>query len=172
MLADFDRAYGLRSVSLRYFNAAGADTDQHDLGQAPGASHIIARLLEAYKDNKAFTLNGRGYDTPDGTCIRDYVHVQDIATAHLLATRYLLAGGASTQLNLGAGTGTSNGDIIQAVHRLVGPVEIAEGPRRPGDPDRLIADATRASTVLGWQPQHSDIDTIISSACAWYNKQP
>ena len=171
MLTDLCRAYGLRAMSLRYFNACGADVDAGELGQAPGATHIIARLLESVRDHKQFTLYGNDYNTPDGTCIRDYVHVDDLARAHMLAIQYLLSFDLAEHyvLNLGSGRGYSNADIVAAVARLVGPVDMTEGPRRAGDPDRLVASGSLAAVTLGWSPNHSDLETIITSAWKWYN---
>ena len=171
MLQDYDRAYGLKSVCLRYFNACGADPENYELGQAPGAGHIIARLLEAQLNNAEFTLNGTDFDTPDGTCIRDYVHVWDLATAHVLAIEHLLKGGSSLQLNLGTNMGFSNQQVVDTVNRVVGPTKVNTGPRRAGDPDRLIADATLAKKTLGWQPQYSTLPVIVDTAWKWYRDQ-
>ena len=174
MLSDICRAYGLKALSLRYFNACGADVEAGALGQAPEATHIIARLLESVRDRKQFTLYGNDYNTPDGTCIRDYVHVDDLAHAHMLAIQYLDSFDQADHyvLNLGSGHGYSNADIVAAVARLVGPVDTVEGPRREGDPDRLVASNELAKAVLGWSPQHSDLETIITSAWKWYNNPP
>lgn len=172
MLNDVSRAHGIKSVSLRYFNACGADSEHADLGQEPGAAHLIARLLEAKLKDEPFTLNGRDYDTPDGTCIRDYVHVDDLAKAHWAAIAYLLAGGDTVQLNLGSGIGHSNLDIINEVIAQVGDIEIINGPRRAGDPDRLIANISLARKLLDWEPMYSSMSEIISSSWRWYNKLP
>jgi UDP-glucose 4-epimerase len=171
MLADACRAYGLRAMSLRYFNACGADVDNGALGQAPGATHIIAQLLESVRDRKQFTLYGNDYDTPDGSCIRDYVHVDDLAQAHMFAIQYLLSFDSPEHyvLNLGSGKGYSNVDIIAAVARFVGPVDLLEKERRPGDPAQLVASNELAKMHLGWSPEHSDLETIITSAWKWYN---
>lgn len=169
MLADYAMAYGAKVMSLRYFNACGADLDG-ELGQEPGATHIIARLLEAVRDNKEFVLYGTDYATEDGTCIRDYVHVDDLARAHVMAIQYLDSDvGRSGALNLGTGKGYSNQEIVNAVTRLIGPATVKIGPRRLGDPDRLVASAVQAASRLGWQAEHSDLDTIINSAWKWYN---
>ena len=171
MLTDMCRAYGMRAMSLRYFNACGADVDAGALGQAPGATHIIARLLESIRDRKQFVLYGNDYDTPDGSCIRDYVHVDDLAHAHMLAIEYLISFDQAEHLvlNLGSGRGYSNVDVIAAVARFIGPVDLLESARRPGDPARLVASNDLAKTYLGWSPFHSDLETIINSAWKWYN---
>ena len=172
LLADYNDAYKLPSVCFRYFNACGADPVNHSLGQAPGASHIIARLLESKIRGIPFTLNGNDYATPDRTCIRDYVHVWDLADAHIRATEWAL--GQNTRpaavFNLGTKHGISNQEIIDYVLSKYGPVEIKIGSRRPGDPDCLVADADLAHQVLKWNPIHSTIDQIIDSAWQWYNR--
>jgi UDP-glucose 4-epimerase len=165
MLADFDHAYGLKSVCLRYFNACGAD---NDIGQEVGASHIIARLLDAKLANNTFTLNGTDFNTTDGTCVRDYIHVNDLATAHITAIDYLLEVGESNQFNLGTNEGISNQQIINQVLKTVGHIDIQTGPRRIGDPDILIADATKAWEVLAWEAEYSSLETIVTSAWDWY----
>jgi UDP-glucose 4-epimerase len=163
MLVDYCRAYGLKSASLRYFNACGAD-ESGELGQAPCATHIIARLLESVRDNTPFTLYG------DGSHVRDYVHVTDLATAHVMAVQYLMSDMQEcVALNLGTQKGYSNQEIVDAVARLVGPVQIAKVDSRPGDPARLVAGKLQAMTTLGWRPDHSDLETIIMSAWKWYN---
>ena len=169
MLMDFDRAYGLKSISLRYFNACGADPHDFELGQEPGAGHIIARLLEARLNNKEFTLNGTDFNTPDGTCIRDYVHVWDLASAHVLAIEHLLANQQTLQLNLGTNMGFSNKEVVDTVNRVIGDVKVNYGPRRNGDPDKLIADAGQARQLLNWQPQYSTLPMIVDTAWKWYN---
>ncbi len=173
MLTDFNRAYGLKSASLRYFNACGADVEAGELGQEPGATHIIARVLESVRDHKEFTLYGNDYNTPDGTCIRDYVHVDDLASAHCLAVSYMLSDMQECiALNLGTGSGYSNQEIVDAVSDLIGAPKVNVGPRRTGDPDRLVAGNLLAKTTLGWSPEHSDLPTIINSAWKWYNNPP
>lgn len=165
ILQDYYSAYGLNSISFRYFNAAGASKD---LGQAHGATHIIARILESKIKDSVFTLNGNDYNTPDGTCIRDYISVNDIASAYLLATTKYSANGAEA-FNLGTNTGISNQQIIDYVVNNIGPVNIKAGPRREGDPDLLIADSSKAMKMLGWMPMHSSVEQIVSSAWDWYN---
>ena len=171
MLVDYYKAYGMKSASLRYFNACGADPSG-ELGQAPGATHIIARLLESVRDNKEFTLYGSDYATPDGTCIRDYVHVNDLANAHSHAVSYLLSDMQECfAVNLGTEQGYSNREIICAVRDFIGPIQIVEGDRRPGDPDRLVAGTLVARTQLAWRPEYSDLETIIKSAWKWYKHE-
>lgn len=169
MVADISRAYHINCMNLRYFNACGADVEAGELGQAPGATHIIARLLESVRDHKEFTLYGSNYPTDDGTCIRDYVHVDDLARAHCLAIQYLMSDvGASCSINLGSGRGYSNREIIAAVEQHVGTVRVIEQDPRPGDPARLVASNDLAKAYLGWSPEH-DLETIIKSAWKWYN---
>ena len=174
MLTDICRAYDMRAMSLRYFNACGADLESGALGQAPDATHIVAKLLESIRDHKQFTLYGTDYDTPDGSCIRDYVHVDDLARAHQLSIEYLLSSNQAEHyvLNLGSGRGYSNVDVTAAVARFIGPVDLLEGPKRSGDPAQLVASNELAKTYLDWEPEHSDIETIITSAWRWYNNPP
>lgn len=169
VLKDHSHAYGLKSISLRYFNACGADPYEHDLGQAPGATHIIPRLVDAYKNKTTFTINGSNFKTEDGTCVRDYIHVQDLATAHIKAIEYLLSGGKTQALNLGTNMGYSNDQVVDTFCRMIGEIEVEYGPRREGDPDVLVADATKAKEILNWQPQYSTMPVIIDSIREWYN---
>jgi UDP-glucose 4-epimerase len=169
-------AYGIDSVCFRYFNAAGAMPVTADLGQEPGATHIVARVLEASIANRAFTINGDDYETNDGTCIRDYVHVWDIAQAHIRATEFLHRA-VSTRtadchiFNLGTNKGISNKEIVDYVYNNYGLPFVNYGPRRAGDPSMLIADASDATTWLGWEPKHSSMEEIIDSAYTWYISQ-
>jgi len=169
MLADLDRARGLRSVSLRYFNAAGADPSGRLGERHEPETHLIPLVLQAASGARpALKVFGDDYDTPDGTCIRDYVHVTDLCDAHLLALRSLLDGGASAAYNLRNGNGFSVREVIAAAARVTGrevPYSIA--PRRAGDPARLVADATLARSHMGWRPRYQDLDTIIAHAWAW-----
>ncbi|WP_248919856.1 UDP-glucose 4-epimerase GalE [Pseudomonas entomophila] len=174
LLADFDRAYGLRSVCLRYFNAAGADPEGQ-LGECHDPeTHLIPLILQAATGRRpAITVYGRDYDTPDGTCIRDYVHVADLASAHALAVDYLIAGGASTAFNLGNGLGFSVQQVIDAARHVTGrPIDSSDAPRRPGDPPRLVADAGKARQVLGWAPQFGSLEQIVAHAWRWELKYP
>ncbi len=170
MLQDFEVAHGLRSISLRYFNAAGADPDG-EIGEAHDPeTHLIPLVLAAAAgDRPAITVFGSDYDTPDGTCIRDYIHVSDLADAHLLALNALINGAKTTSYNLGNGQGFSVREIVDAVYRVTGlKVPFTLGPRRSGDPANLVGDATRAMKELGWRPRLSDIDTMIFTAWQWY----
>ncbi|MEJ5211030.1 MAG: UDP-glucose 4-epimerase GalE [Burkholderiales bacterium] len=166
ILADYDRAYGLRSVCLRYFNAAGADPAGRLGERHEPETHLIPLVLRAAAGRLPhISVFGRDYDTPDGTCIRDYVHVADLAAAHWLALEYLLAGGGSTAFNLGNGAGFSVAEVIATAERVTGrAIPVQDAPRRPGDPPRLVADATRAREVLGWRPRHEALATLIAHA--------
>ncbi|RZA16614.1 MAG: UDP-glucose 4-epimerase GalE [Lysobacteraceae bacterium] len=168
VLEDYDHAYGLKSVCLRYFNAAGADP-----GGALGESHepethLIPLVLQAASGRRArIGVYGEDYATPDGTCVRDYVHVNDLCDAHLAALRQLLDGAGSARYNLGNGNGYSVMQVIEAARRLSGrPIEVAMEPRRAGDPPFLVADASAARAALGWQPRYPDLDTIVAHAWA------
>lgn len=166
MLNSYNHAYGLNYVAFRYFNACGAD-QQGRHGQAPGATHIIARVLESIRDNVEFQLYGTDYDTVDGTCVRDYVHVEDIVRAHLQALDENCPVGS---YNLGTGEGASNREIIEVAQHVTGrDLWVNEIARRAGDPGVLTAQAERWHHVSGWQPEH-DLTTIISSAWRWYQR--
>ena len=170
MLADFEPAHGLRSVMLRYFNAAGASPGG-EIGESHDPeTHLIPLALDAAAGRgPELIVFGDDYPTPDGTCIRDYIHVDDLASAHVLALEHLIGGGASRAYNLGTGTGISNRELIDAVARVTGkPVPYRYGPRRPGDPPILVSDVARARSELGWIPESSDIDTIVATAWAWH----
>lgn len=174
ILEDFDRAYGLRSVCLRYFNAAGADPEG-ELGEChEPETHLLPLILQAASGRRqAITVYGRDYDTPDGTCIRDYIHVADLAAAHSLAVDYLLAGGASTAFNLGNGQGFSVQQVIETARGVTGrEIAVSDAPRRAGDPPRLVADASRAKAVLGWRPAFAALEQIVSHAWHWEQKYP
>lgn len=175
ILADYAAAYGIKSVVFRYFNAAGAMPDTYDLGQEPHATHLVARVLEASLANRAVTINGSFFDTPDGTCVRDYVHVWDIARAHVIAANLEFAVPvdrvATCQIyNLGTNTGISNLEVVQEVAGKFGLPHVNMGEPRQGDPATLIADATKANTELGWNPEHSSLGSIVDSAYLWYCK--
>lgn len=171
VLRDCARGYGFRTVALRYFNACGADsTVRH--GQLKSATHVIARIMETIVNKGVFTLNGTDYATPDGTCVRDYLHVQDIAEAHYLAVKWgeAVDKGTSVELNLGTGKGVSITEIINSVERITGrTVLVHKGPQRTGDPASLVAYAGLAKRTMGWTPAHSTIDNIVRTAWAWYN---
>jgi UDP-glucose 4-epimerase len=174
MLPWYDTVHGLRSVTLRYFNATGAALDG-SMGQDHNpATHLITVAIEtALGKHPVFKLFGDDYPTPDGTCIRDYIHVVDLATAHIAALDHLANGGASDVFNIGSGYGTSNLEVLETVKRVSGvdfPVEIA--PQRPGDPAALVADASKLRNTTGWQSRLSDPDTIVGSAWAWHSTHP
>ena len=172
LLASFDSAYGLKSISLRYFNAAGA-TDRCGEDHEP-ESHLVPNVLKAALGEKTdVAVFGTNYPTPDGTAIRDYVHVADLAEAHILALEYLRRGGESDFLNLGTGHGYSVMEVIECARKVTGrpiPTRI-EGPRA-GDPPSLVADAQKAETVLGWKPTISDLASILRSQWEWRQKHP
>jgi len=161
--------FGLRYAALRYFNAAGADPDGEIGEDHNPETHLIPRVLRAaLGTGEPVEIYGTDYPTVDGTAIRDYIHVADLADAHVRALGYLTAGGDSGALNLGAGEGCSVRQVIAAVERIAGrPVPSRETARRPGDPPELVADPALARTRLGWQARHSDLDTIIRTALAW-----
>jgi UDP-glucose 4-epimerase len=165
ILESYRRAYGLDYVAFRYFNACGADSQVRH-GQEPGATHIIARVLESIRDNQDFVLNGIDYSTPDGTCVRDYVHVEDIARAHVMALDRAVPAGV---YNLGSNTGTSNREIIDTAQQVTGSaVVIQVGEKRAGDPPVLTASAAKFELVAGSWKQYSLTD-MIRHAWAWYN---
>ena len=169
LLADYDRAYDLRSVCLRYFNAAGADP-QGELGERHNPeTHLIPLVLQAASGRRShIAVFGRDYDTPDGTCIRDYIHIQDLCSAHWLALQHLIDGGGSQQFNLGNGDGFSVQEVIDCAARVTGrSIAVVDGARRPGDPAALVADAALARQRLGWDPQYADLETIIGHAWHW-----
>ncbi len=172
-LPHFERAYGVRSIALRYFNAAGADPDGM-LGEDHDPElHVIPRALDAAMGRGAFQVFGEDYDTPDGTCLRDYIHVTDLASAHLLALESLSRGGRSTVYNLGNGRPTSVRQVLEAVERVTGRrVPYARGERRPGDPGVLYASSDRIKRELGWQPQYEEVDTIVATAWRWREAHP
>jgi len=170
ILADCEVAFGLRSMSFRYFNAAGAHPEG-GLGEdhAP-ETHLIPLVLDAALGRRPHvSIFGTDYDTPDGTCVRDYIHVSDLAEAHVLGVEYLLRGGASTAVNLGNGRGFSVKEVIAAVERVTGrkiPVEMAA--RRAGDPAVLVGSSDKARQLLGWNPRFTDLETIIAHAWNWH----
>lgn len=169
MLPDYERAYGLKWVALRYFNAAGAHPDGSIGERHEPETHLVPLALRAANGRLGrLTVHGTDYPTPDGTCIRDYVHVCDLADAHLRALEYLEQGGESRAFNLGNGGGFSVRRVIDSVERVTGrKVPVEYGPRRPGDPAVLVADATAAREILGWRPRYADLDTIVEHAWAW-----
>jgi UDP-glucose 4-epimerase len=163
-LQDYDRAYGLRYVSLRYFNACGALPEASLGEQHDPETHIIPLMIRAIKKNQIFKIFGTDYETPDGTCIRDYIHVLDIANAHVLALTHIDEAG-SNYFNLGSGKGFSVKEMISQTEKLCGnQMKIQEVSRRPGDPAILLANPKKARKFLGWKPKYSDLKTIIQSA--------
>lgn len=172
-LPAYSRAYNLRTVSLRYFNAAGAALDG-SMGEAhEPATHLITNAVKTALGQQPFTLFGNDYPTPDGTCIRDFIHVLDIARAHVLALRHLAGGGEGRTFNVGTGSGFSVAQVIESVKEVSGvdfPVTI--GDRRPGDPAELVADANRLRAELGWKPEFSDLPTIVESSWKWQSTHP
>ncbi len=169
MLADCGRAYGLSYIALRYFNVAGADPKGRTGQSTPRATHLIKVACETVLgQRKQLEIYGRDYDTPDGTCVRDYIHVTDLAAAHLDALAYLRQGGESGIFNCGYGRGFSVLDVVAAVERVSGrTLKRVDAPRRPGDPPSLIAGADRIGAILGWKPRHADLDGIVRNALAW-----
>jgi UDP-glucose 4-epimerase len=168
VLEDCARAYGLSPVGLRYFNACGADTGARH-GQVKNATHIIARVMESLINDQTFTLNGQDFATPDGTCVRDYVHVVDLAQAHADAIAVALPGRFQA-FNLGTGQGYSNREIIDMAQQVTGQtLNINVGPKREGDPAVLVADSSRFQRITPWRPKHSGLENIIESSWRWYN---
>ncbi len=169
-----ERAYGLRSIALRYFNAAGADPSGLIGEDHRPETHLIPRLLEvALGRVEKATIFGTDYDTPDGTCVRDYVHVCDLANAHLQSLDALIGGAASDAFNLGSGLGFSVAQVLASVRRVTGhPIPAEVAPRRPGDPARLVASSAKAERVLGWRRGYEDLDAIVASAWEWRRRQP
>lgn len=169
VLADYDHAFGLKSVCLRYFNAAGADPEgllgeRHD-----PETHLIPLILQAASGRRAnIQVFGRDYDTPDGTCVRDYIHIVDLCSAHARALQHLVNGGESQRYNLGNGAGFSVQQVIDTVEHVTGhKVIVIDAPRRAGDPARLVADASRARHELGWKPEFAELESIVAHAWAW-----
>lgn len=173
ILADFDPAYGLKSVCFRYFNAAGADPEGRLGEDHDPETHLIPLVLQtALGSRESISVFGTDYPTPDGTCIRDYIHVTDLATAHVLGLKYLLEGGESSAFNLGNGSGFSVRQVIDAARQVTGrPIQVVERERRPGDPAALIGSSAKAHTLLGWQPQYSDLNQIIEHAWNWHQQR-
>ncbi len=169
MLRDAARVSSLDYVALRYFNVAGADFAGRIGQSTPNATHLVKVACEHVVGKRDHVpVFGNDYDTPDGTCVRDYVHVEDLATAHLDALDYLRQGGGSATLNCGYGRGFSVHEVLEAVRRVSGEtLNVVPAPRRPGDPPQLVAVAERIRDLLGWTPRHDDLDEIVSSALAW-----
>lgn len=173
ILRDFDQAHQLQSVCFRYFNAAGADP-QGRLGEDhnPETHLLPLALLTALGQRDSLSIFGTDYPTADGTCVRDYIHVSDLASAHVLGLEYLLEGGRSDIFNLGNGGGFSVREVIDTVEQITGrPVKAIESPRRPGDPPALVGSSDRARQVLGWQPQYSALSDMVAHAWNWHQKR-
>jgi UDP-glucose-4-epimerase GalE len=172
MLADYGAAYGLRSVSLRYFNAAGCDPDGETGELHDPETHVIPRVLMAATGEIGHVeIFGTDYPTPDGTCLRDYVHVADLAHGHVQALDYLERGGATTAVNLGTGRGFSVREVIAAAEQVVARrIPVREAPRRPGDPPVLVADPSRARALLGFAPRYTELAPIVATAWRWHSR--
>jgi len=169
MLRDVSRAHDFRYVALRYFNVAGADPQGRSGQSTPAATHLIKVTAQAAIGQRShLDIYGRDYDTPDGTCIRDYIHVSDLACAHSMALDYLKDGGDSAVFNCGYGHGSSVLEVIDTVERAAGcKIKVQDAPRRLGDPPALVAGASRIRETLGWQPRHDDLDLIVRHALDW-----
>ena len=168
------QAHGLRYVALRYFNACGADT-AGDIGEAHNPeSHLIPLILQVPNGKReAISVFGEDYDTKDGTCVRDYIHVTDLAQAHILAMEYLAAGGQSDVFNLGNGVGFTVKEVIEVARKVTGhPIPANMCDRRAGDPALLVASSEKARNVLGWDPQFADLEVIVASAWKWHSTHP
>ena len=168
------KAHGLRYVSLRYFNACGADKSCK-IGEAHNPeSHLIPLILQVPNGKReSISIYGTDYDTPDGTCIRDYIHVTDLAQAHILAVKYLKNGNESNIFNLGNGVGYSVKEVIDKARKVTGhPIPAIETPKRAGDPARLVASSEKARKILGWNPVHDSLEEIISDAWNWHKNHP
>ncbi|WP_295238908.1 UDP-glucose 4-epimerase GalE [Veillonella sp.] len=174
MLQDYSQIYGLRYVALRYFNAAGADSSGEIGEDHTPETHLIPLILEAALGKRPnITIFGTDYDTADGTCVRDYIHVNDLASAHILSMEYLRDGGASNYFNLGSGNGFSVKEIVDTTKTVTGvDFPVAIGERRAGDPGTLIASSEKAQTVLGWKPVYSDVTQVIKDAWQWHQGHP
>ena len=167
---DYMTAYGLSSVGLRYFNAAGADPEGEIGELRDKETHIVPLSIEAARKGKTFKIFGDKYPTKDGTCVRDYVHVMDLADAHIKALNFASDKLSSEVFNLGSGAPASNKQLLGAVQKYTGKMNIEMWSNRPGDPAYLVADIQKAKKVLGWEPTQSSIDNVVATAVQWYNK--
>jgi len=174
VLESYSRAYGLRSISLRYFNACGAAADGTIGADHRNKTHLITvAMLVALGRFDAVQVMGEDYPTPDGTCIRDYVHVDDLAAAHVMALEALFAGSPTTAYNVGVGHGFSVQQVLDAADRVVGrPIARTRAARRAGDPARLIADSSKIQAELGWRPSYTDLDAMVETAWRWHSTHP
>lgn len=169
----YEQSFGLTGICLRYFNASGATLDGAFGEDHPNESHIIPLALRAAATSKAFYIFGDDYPTRDGTCVRDYIHIIDLADAHLLALDALMSGHATASYNVGIGAGYTNREIADAVRRVTGiDLQVQMGPRRPGDPAELVADSSKLRREFGWKPRYPDLETIIGSAWKWHTSHP
>jgi UDP-glucose 4-epimerase len=169
MCKDYMTAYGLSSVGLRYFNAAGADPEAEVGELRQKETHIVPLAIEAARQGKTFKMFGNKYPTKDGSCVRDYVHVMDLADAHIKALNYASNSLRSEIFNLGSGAPASNIELLDAVQKHTGKMNIDILGNRPGDPAFLVADITKAKEILGWEPTQSSIDNVVATAVKWYN---
>ena len=173
-MQDYDKAYGMKYVALRYFNAAGAHSSG-EIGEAHNPeSHLIPLILQVSNGKREqINIFGDDYPTHDGTCIRDYIHITDLADAHIKALEYLKNGGKSTYYNLGNGNGFSVKEVIDTVEKVVGsPVKKQVVDRRPGDPASLVASSEKIQKELGWKPKYDTLDSIVASAWKWHSTHP
>ncbi|MGI6285967.1 NAD-dependent epimerase/dehydratase family protein [Neomoorella humiferrea] len=172
-LASYSRAYNFRAISLRYFNAAGASS-AGDIGEDHDPeTHLIPLVLRAIMTGKELTVFGDDYPTPDGTAVRDYIHVDDLAAAYVLALEALEQGSPTSAYNLGTGRGYSVLEVIKAAEKVTGQkVPYRVGPRRPGDPAVLVASAEKAMAELGWRPRYTELEDIITTAWQWHRRKP
>jgi UDP-glucose 4-epimerase len=166
---DYLKAYGLSSVGLRYFNAAGADPDGEVGELREKETHIIPLAIDAARQGKTFKIFGDKYPTEDGTCVRDYVHVMDLADAHIKALNYAADNQVAEVFNLGSGAPASNRQLVETVQKYTGEMNIEMHENRPGDPAYLVADITKVKATLGWEPMQSSIDNVVATAVQWYN---
>jgi len=167
---DYKTAYGLSSVGLRYFNAAGADPEG-DVGELrEKETHIVPLAIDAGRHSRTFKIFGDKYDTPDGTCVRDYVHVMDLADAHIKSLNYASLNPVAEIFNLGSGDPASNKELLDTVQKHTGKMNIEMHDNRPGDPAYLVADITKVKEILEWEPTQSSIDNVVATAVQWYNK--
>ena len=167
---DYLRAYDLSSVGLRYFNAAGADPEAEVGELREKETHIIPLAIDASRQGKTFKIFGDKYETPDGTCVRDYVHVMDLADAHIKALNYASQNSVAEVFNLGSGAPASNKELVEAVQKHTGKMNIEVHDNRPGDPAYLVADINKVQKILKWEPTQSSIDNVVATAVQWYNK--
>lgn len=173
ILKDYDSAYGIKYVNLRYFNAAGADPDAEVGERHDPETHLIPLVLDVAAGKRPdVKIFGTDYETPDGTCIRDYIHVTDLSEAHILALNYISSGGPSDSFNLGNGKGFSVRDVIRSAEKVTGrAIKYAETNRRVGDPPVLVGSARKAKEILDWRPRLADLTNIIQTAWRWHQQE-